>query len=303
MDEVKKVALVTGCSSGIGLATAIELAMNGYITYASMRADNNPNVSERKSWDERKEPLEKKFLSTEGHEGKVMHIIELDVSDDESVSNAFKQIESDYGRIDVLVNNAGHGFFGSVESTKIEDFKSQFESDFYGTIRTIQKVLPFMRAQESGRIINVSSVAGFTGFPVVPAYVSCKFAIEGLTESLRHELYEADDSKRIEAILIEPGIVNTNFYKNMTMKEETIARYQKIINGLNANMGKLFSQALEPEKVAKRILHVIELKNPEPRYRVGYDADDYWDDKMSHDPLDFEKIIRRNVEEYSKPSD
>ena len=276
MSQEEKIALVTGCSSGIGLSTAIELAKEGYTTYGSMR-----NL-------EKKDALEEACKENNVN----VNIIQLDVSSDESVSNAVEEIKEKHGRIDVLVNNAGHGFFGSVESTSIENFKSQFETDFFGVIRTIQKILPVMREQESGHIINVSSVAGFMGFPVVSAYVSCKFAIEGLTESLRQELYEDDPNKKIHAISLEPGVVDTKFYENMTILPESIPKYKKIIEALNAAAGEMFKNAMKPDKVAKKIISILHEKEPEPRYRIGYDADQYWSDKKSTTPLEFEKIVR-----------
>ena len=293
-----KVALVTGCSSGIGLATAIELAKNGYITYASMRNfadDKNPLPNSDK-----KDKVEAEALKADVK----VNIIQLDISDDESVSKAFKQVMDEQGRIDVLVNNAGYGYFGSVESTSIDEFKEQFETDFYGAVRTIQNAIPIMREQKSiGHIINISSVAGFMGFPVVAAYVTCRFALEGLTESLRQELYEKDPKKRIHVVLIEPGIVNTNFMANMkeAKRAHDIPQYKEIIENFMKYGMELMKNSMEPEKVAKKIIYVLQEEEPEPRYRIGYDADQWWSDKLASTPLEFEEIIRGIVSDLQTP--
>ena len=286
--QLDKIALVTGCSSGIGLATAIELAKNGYTTYAGLRdLDRKQNLEAAAQ----KENLE-------------LNLIQLDIAKDDSVKNAVEKIISEHGRLDVLVNNAGYGYFGSVESTSIEEFKEQFDTDFFGALRMIQNVLPTMRKQESGHIINVTSVAGFMGFPVVAAYVTSKFALEGLTDCLRQELFEEDSSKQIHVVAIEPGIVDTKFYQNMKTavnanpeSPNSIPRYNKIVAGFQKNAGELFKNAMKPEKVARKIMYILNEEEPEPRYRIGYDADQYWADKSSVTPLEFEKIVRAMVTE------
>lgn len=284
--QLDKIALVTGCSSGIGLATAIELAKNGYTTYAGLRDLGKKADLEAAA---QKENLE-------------LNLIQLDITKDDSVKNVIEKITSKHGRLDVLINNAGYGYMGSVESTSIEEFKDQFETDFFGPVRMIQTVLPTMRKQESGHIINVTSVAGFMGFPVVAAYVTSKFALEGLTDCLRQELFEEDPSKRIHVVAIEPGIVDTKFYQNMKLavnanpeSPNSIERYNKIISGFGSNITDLFKNAMKPEKVARKIIYILNEKEPEPRYRIGYDADQYWADKSSVSPLEFEQIVRQMV--------
>ena len=283
---MSKIVIVTGCSSGIGLATAIEFAKNGDTVFAGLR-----DLS-------KKDALEAAALK----ENVKVNLIQLDISDDDSVKKAIEEVKNSHGKIDVIVNNAGYGYFGSVESTTIDEFKEQFETDFYGAIRMIQNVLPIMRAQQSGHIINISSVAGFIGFPVVSAYVTCKFALEGLTECLRQELHKDEPEKRIHCILIEPGIVDTNFGRNMKTAEHAfdIPDYTEIIEKFQKNSVEIFKNAMEPQKVAKKILSVIEEEKPEPRYRVGYDADQYWADKTTSTPLDFEEIVRGIVKDFSE---
>ena len=157
---MESVALVTGCSSGIGLETAIALGREGHFTYATMR-----DVKKSGSLD--------KIVNDEGLPIKVL---ELDVDSEKSVDDAIAKIMEEKGRVDTLINNAGWGMWGAVEDVSIEEFKQQFETNFFSIIRLIQKVAPIMRKQKSGNIVNVSSVAGKIGFPVSPAYISSKFA-------------------------------------------------------------------------------------------------------------------------------
>jgi NAD(P)-dependent dehydrogenase (short-subunit alcohol dehydrogenase family) len=186
----QKVAVITGSSSGIGLESALILARNGYTTYATMRSpDKDTSIK-----------------AAVQNEGLPIRVIPLDVTDDSSVNNAVDQIISEVGRIDVLVNNAGYGLNGALEDLSMEEIKSQFETNFFGLIRVTQLVLPTMRKQRSGRIINLSSGAGLFGLPGFSAYASTKFAVEGLSESMAYEL----EPFGIKVILIEPGDIKTN---------------------------------------------------------------------------------------------
>jgi NAD(P)-dependent dehydrogenase (short-subunit alcohol dehydrogenase family) len=163
-----KVAVVTGSSGGIGYETSLILARNGFLTYATMR---NLNKSENI-----------KLIATK--ENLPIHVKQLDVVDDMSVKNAVQAILSETGRIDVLVNNAGYGLNGALEDLSMDEIKKQYETNVFGLIRTTQAVLPIMRRQKSGTIVNISSGAGRFGFPGGSAYVSTKFAVEGLSESM-----------------------------------------------------------------------------------------------------------------------
>ncbi len=279
---MSKIALVTGCSSGIGLQTAIDLAKNGYTTYATMRNMDKKNK-----------------LEVGAQKANVkLNIVQLDVSDDNSVSKVIDQIKNEHQRIDVLVNNAGYGLFGSIEGTSIEEFKEQIDTDFFGAVRTTKKILPIMREQGEGFIINISSVAGFMGFPIVPAYVCSKFALEGFTECLRHELYEKNSDKQIHAVLIEPGVVNTSFYDNMKVAKDArnVPKHKEMLDGMMAAGAQLFENAMGPEEVSKKILRVLNEENPEPRYRVGNDSNQYWADRSVKTPLEFEATIRGMLE-------
>lgn len=168
---MEKVALVTGSSSGIGLETSLSLARDGYHTFASMR--NLEKAAELEH------AAKKENLS--------IQVIELDVDKEESIVSAIKKIVKDCGRLDVLVNNAGYGQFGCTEDITLDDFRKQFETNFFSIVRIIQEVAPIMRKQNSGNIINISSVVGRMGLPGSRNYISSKFALEGFGECLRYE--------------------------------------------------------------------------------------------------------------------
>ena len=190
-----KVVVVTGSSSGIGYETSLLLARNQIKTYATMR-----NMSKSDG-----------LIKIASEENIPLNVTQLDVNDDLSVNNAIDKIVKENDRIDILVNNAGYDFFGPVEESSLEEIKQQFETNVFGVIRTTKAVIPTMRKQGNGTIINVSSVGGIVGlFPFLTAYHASKFAIEGFTESLRQEL----DDFNINIILIEPGYVSSNFLDN-----------------------------------------------------------------------------------------
>ena len=200
----QKVAVVTGSSTGIGFETCLLFARNGILTYATMRdltkADLIKNIAEKE-----KLPLK---------------VIQMDVDKDDSVVRAFNEICEDHERgmgIDILVNNAGFGLFGALEDQSIEHIKKQFETNLFGAIRTIQQVLPIMRNQRSGIIVNISSISGQIGFPASSVYVSTKFALEGLSESFAYEV----EPYGISVVLIEPGVINSNFVENIVIPDNT----------------------------------------------------------------------------------
>ena len=199
MQGGKNVALVTGSSSGIGFETALLLARNGFHTYASMR-----NLEKSKG-----------ITQITSKEKLPLQVVQLDVNDDASVKEAVDKIESEQGRINVLVNNAGYVLLGPAEHLSIKEFKAQFETNLFGVIRVMQVVLPTMRRQRGGTIVNISSSAGRIGLPLNSAYVSSKFALEGLTESISYELEQFG----IRVVLIEPGFIRTNLINSSTSEK------------------------------------------------------------------------------------
>ena len=272
----KKVAVVTGSSSGIGYETALLLAKNGYHTYATMR---NLDKSSRI-----KEIAKKDNLPVE--------VLQLDVADDKSVTDAISEISNKEGRIDVLVNNAGYGFMGSVEDSSLDEIKAQFETNFFGAIRVIKEVIPIMRKQRTGTIVNVSSVAGRIGFPMGSAYVSSKFALEGLSESMSYELKQFG----IKIVLIEPGVINTNFALVTPKKAlEANSSYSQLMNKLEENLFSTITNGTPAKDVATVILHSITEESPEHRYLVGNDAVELINARKKSTDEEFEKMIVANL--------
>ena len=274
---MESVALVTGCSSGIGLETAISLAREGHFTYATMR-------NMKKSGD-----LDKIVHD----EDLPIKILELDVDDEESVDNTIAKIMEEKGRIDTLVNNAGWGMWGTVEDVSIEEFKQQFETNFFSIIRMIQKVAPIMRKQKSANIVNVSSVAGRIGFPVSPAYISSKFALEGLSECLRFELGPFG----INVIIIEPGVIKTNFFDSMKMakKSNSDSVYNEITSKVVSGVKMMAEMGTESKEVANTIIKSINAENPLPRYIVGNDAMMFLEAKKMKTDIEFENYIKKEL--------
>ena len=271
----EKVVVITGTSSGIGFETALAFAREGYYTYATMRDTSKGN----------------RIKETSQKENLKIDVLELDVDKEDSVKIAIKQILDRKQRIDVLVNNAGWGIWGCVEDVSIDEFKAQFETNFFGMIRLIQEVGPTMRKKGSGTIVNISSYAGRIGFPVSPAYSSSKFAIEGLSESLRLEMAPFG----INVIIIEPGIVNTNFFKPMKIakKSESGIAYKAITDEIILRIMNKAKLGIHPKEVAKIILEVVKTDKPLPRYYVGDDAAKFLEARRSKTDVEFESYIKK----------
>ena len=274
---MEKVAVVTGTSSGIGFETSLALAREGYFTYATMRDTTKSNKI--------KEIAQKENLK--------INVLELDVDDEKSVKSAIAQILDQKQRIDVLVNNAGWGLWGCVEDVSIDEFKEQFETNFFSIIRLIQKVAPAMRKQGSGTIVNVSSVVGRIGFPASPAYISSKFALEGLSESLRFEFAPFG----VDVIIIEPGVIKTNFMKNMKMakKSELDTVYKDITTKVVSGVKMMVEMGTPPKEVANTIVKAIKDKKPLPRYVVGNDALMFLEAKKSKTDIEFENYLKKEL--------
>ena len=281
--EITRIAVVTGSSSGIGFETALLLARSGFHTYATMRnLEKSKNITEIANTE--KLPLQ---------------VVQLDVNDDISVKNAIDKIvaAAENKRIDVLVNNAGYGLFGPLEDISIEEIKAQFETNFFGVIRVTQQVLPVMRNQSiGGTIVNVSSVGGRIGVPVLSAYQSTKFALEGLSESMSYEL----EPFGIRVVIIEPGFIRTNIINSSASAEKALdpkspyfPLMQKVKNHFKSMMENASSSS-PPEEVAKVILQSITSKNPQLRYTVGNDAATIIQARMNMPDKEFRKIVIQN---------
>jgi NAD(P)-dependent dehydrogenase (short-subunit alcohol dehydrogenase family) len=228
--QQKSTALVTGSSSGIGFETSLSLARAGFYTYATMR-----NVD--KSF---------KIIEIAQEDNLPLEVLQLDVTDDKSVKDAIKIIAGKQRRIDVVVNNAGYGSTGAVEDFSIDEIKAQFETNFFGVIRVIQYVLPLMREQRSGIIVNISSIGGRIAFPFSPSYASTKFALEGLSEALQYEV----DQFGIKVILVEPGIIKTNFPDNILKAKRAAdpsSPYSELLQSRIERVKTMFENGTAPE--------------------------------------------------------
>jgi NAD(P)-dependent dehydrogenase (short-subunit alcohol dehydrogenase family) len=273
---MEKVALVTGSSSGIGFETALALAREDYFTFASMRNTDKAGKI--------KEIAKKENLNLE--------VIELDVDKEESIKSAVKKIQEQKGKIDVLVNNAGYGLFGCIEDISIEELKAQFETNFFGVVRIIQEIAPIMRKIGSGIIVNISSVAGRIGFPGTPAYISSKFALEGLSECMRYELSPFG----IKTIAIEPGVIKTNFFSSMKVtKGKKDSPYKEITEKVMNGVKMMAEMGTSPEEVAKTIIKAIKTEEPLPRYVVGSDASMFLEAKKMKTDIEFENYIKKEL--------
>ena len=276
-----KVALVTGSSSGIGYETSLLLARNQFVTYASMR-----NL---KKGDE--------LMKIASQETIPLKVIELDVNDDVSVNDAINTILKENGQIDVLVNNAGYSIFGSLEELSLEEIKEEFETNFFGAVRAAKAVIPAMRKQSSGTIVNVSSIGGKVGLlPYFTAYHASKFALEGYTESLRQELVEFG----INVILIEPGAVGTNFMDNMKTGKNynpNESPYAKTIQRVFEGAQVIMANITHPREVAQVILNAVNSTSPNVRYSVGKDAESILKRRAELSDTEMEQWVRESYME------
>jgi NAD(P)-dependent dehydrogenase (short-subunit alcohol dehydrogenase family) len=271
----KRVAVVTGSSSGIGFETSLMLARHGFITYATMR-DLKKSSTLKSIADKEDIPL---------------RCIQLDVTNDTSVKQSIEIIEKESNQIDVLVNNAGYGLSGAFEDLLIDEIKLQFDTNFFGMIRTTQAVLPIMRKQRSGIIVNISSGLGRFGIATSSAYVSSKFAMEGLTESISYEL----EPFGIRTVLVEPGIIKTNFIKAAVLAQKSTdpnSPYSQFMNNMEEGMKKLIQSGEKPENVAKVVLDSINDSNPKLRYLAGKDVEQIIEIKNKVSDEDFHNLIK-----------
>ena len=276
MDVNYKVAVVTGSSSGIGFETSLVLARNNFHTYATMR---NP---ERGT----------KMTTVQSGENLPIKIIQLDVTSDKSVREAIQSILSESGRIDVLVNNAGFGLVGAFEELGMDEIKQQYETNFFGVIRVTQAVIPIMKEQKSGIIVNISSGAGRFGYPGGSAYVSTKFALEGLTESISYEL----EPFGIKVALVEPGFVRTNFSNVIAKRsQEPDSVYSKMMEKMAGRMEEMRRNASSSELVANIVLEAVTTKNPNLRYLAGKDVEQWIEQKKKLSDKEFFNMIKKSL--------
>jgi NAD(P)-dependent dehydrogenase (short-subunit alcohol dehydrogenase family) len=296
--DVNKIAIVTGSSSGIGLETSLTLAENNFTTYATMRnldkASNILEVSERKN------------LS--------INVVQLDVTDDTSVQQAIQFVGEKEGRIDLLVNNAGYALLGAAEDLSSEDIQAQFNTNLFGVYRTIKEVIPIMRKQAGGgTIVNIGSVNGFVASPCASAYVATKFALEGLTQSLRYELAPFG----IKVTIIDAGAIKTNIITSgmrIPKKIEEQLRRQQQQKQQNTNTSPfaemtinileksktIISNGLHPRVVSDIVLKAAKAEKPQPRYSAGDDAEKLLETRRQMTDVEFEEFIQALLPEDKK---
>jgi NAD(P)-dependent dehydrogenase (short-subunit alcohol dehydrogenase family) len=239
--ETGPVALVTGASSGIGEAAAHELLAAGFSVYGTSRS------------------------AVAGEERDGVVFLPLDVTDDQSVAGAMREVLDRSGRIDVLVNNAGFGVAGAAEESSIEQARALFETNLFGAMRMIRAVLPHMRERGSGRIINVSSFVGLIPVPFMALYAASKHALEGYSESLDHEVREHG----VRVLLVEPGMTKTTFDANLAEGDEPLPLYAQRREALGAWLADAVKTGDEPTVVARAIVAGATDARPKLRHPAG----------------------------------
>lgn len=233
-----KVAVVTGASSGFGRKISIRLSQNGFRVFGASR---NPKEIEN------------------------METLRIDVDSDDSVASGISTLLQKVDRVDVLVNCAGFVLTGAIEETSTDEAKSQFETNFFGTVRMVRAVLPIMRRQHGGHIINIGSVAALIPVPFEGFYAATKSALEGYTEALRHEV----KSFGIKVSIIEPGFYKTNISAAAKAVSDNLESYKTMRENTRGKIIGEIKSGQDPEEVAKKVLWIVESNSPKLHYIVG----------------------------------
>lgn len=306
LEKQESIAVVTGSSTGIGFEASLLLARSGFYTYATMRDTNKRQIIEKIA----------------NKENLPLEVLCMDVDNCHSVKKTIQKILDKSKQIDILVNNAGYGLFGALEDISIEAIKKQFETNLFGAIRTIKEILPIMRKQKNGIIINVSSISGIVGFPAQSVYVSTKFALEGLSEAISYEV----EQYGIKVILIEPGVINTNFvpniklpnlinnksqqtllkeqepaidYSNNDTKKGNVSHYSSTVDTFLSHYYLAMKNAPLPQEVSAAILESIKNATNSSeclfRYTVGEDAKTFSETKKNMSDSQLHKFISNRL--------
>lgn len=238
----QRVVVVTGASSGIGKVCALHLAKSGYRVFGAQRR-------------------------TDGVGADGVEMVRLDVTDTASVDAAIQAIHARAGRVDAVVNNAGNSIMGAVEDISIEEGQAQMDTNFFGVLRVCRAVLPIMRAQGGGTIVNVSSLAGIQGLPFSGLYAASKFALEGVSESLRLETRRFG----IKVVLVEPGDFDTALpaARRTAAAAGPHSAYDRAFERAKAQQEKDETTAPTPEPIALLVERILRMSNPATRYSVG----------------------------------
>lgn len=264
-----KVVLISGASSGIGRVTSLILAQAGYIVYAGTRDPSKFTIN----------------LDN-------LYVIKLDIANNKSVNAAINSICEEHGKIDVLINNAGYALVSTLEDVTEEEMFAQFNINVFGVFRLCKAVTPFMREANSGVIINISSFLGKIGLPLFTFYNSSKYAVEGITDSLRYEL--SPFNIRVHSIM--PGFFSTNFAKeNLTINAslmETGTPYEQQAQNLIPNISKQINEGNDAKEAAELVLRVIEDDTSPARATVGDKASKFLAIRRELSDEDFERRVK-----------
>jgi len=267
---LNKIVLITGASSGMGRETALFLAKCGFIVYAGTR----------------------KPKDLKGIEEKNLIPIKLDITNIHNVSQTINFIYKNHNRIDILINNAGYGLVSTVENLDEEQMYHQFNINVFGVLRVSKAVIPIMRIQKSGIIINISSFLGKIGLPLLTLYNSSKYAVEGITDSLRYEL--KDFNIRVHSVM--PGFFDTKFAReNLVTNTETFDKnspYSKMVSTLAPTIIEQINNGNNAKEVSKIILEIIQNKNFKARITVGDKAKKFIPMRQELSDEDFERRVR-----------
>ncbi|MCZ8522332.1 MULTISPECIES: SDR family oxidoreductase [Paenibacillus] len=247
------IALVTGASSGLGLRIAVALAVEGYLVVAAMRDTGRSDA----------------LLAAARSSGAEERIDcrELDVCDEEAVNRTVPAVMAAYGGLDVLVNNAGFAVGGYVEDIPMEAWRAQLETNFFGLVAVTRAVLPAMRQQRRGRILNISSISGRAGFPGYAPYAASKFAVEGFSEALRLEMQPYG----VDVVLLEPGAYRTEIWRKgfEGIHAPEPSPYRQELEGILRYSQRAAETAPDPQEVADAVLRVLRARRPKLRYPLG----------------------------------
>ena len=241
--QQNRVVLITGASSGFGRSIASLLTERGFTVFGTSRR-------------------------LQGSKADGFEMLELNVDSDESVQRCVQNLLQKTGRLDILVNNAGYLLDGAIEETSIQEAKSQFETNFFGTVRMVKAVLPIMRKQGNGQIINMSSLAGTIALPFSGFYSAGKAAILAYSEALRHEV----KSFNIKVSTVEPGFFKTNIMNSSKHVSEPIQEYSEMSSRVRSRAIEVTENGADPKLVAETVLRTIENHSPKLHYRVGRES-------------------------------
>ena len=267
---MSKIVLITGASSGIGKSTALLLAENGYVVYAGTRDPSRLNDIKNKN----------------------LHVLALDITDTQSILHAIEEIKKLHKKVDILINNAGYGLVSTVEEVSEEEMFAQFNVNVFGLLRVTKAVIPVMQENRWGVIINISSFLGKIGLPLLTFYNSSKYAVEGVTDSLRYEL--RDFNIRVHSVM--PGFFNTNFAKdNLVLNTQTFnenSPYHDLVSRLAPTIVEQINGGNDASEAAALIFKVIKDENSPARVTVGDKARKFIPMRRELSDEDFERRVR-----------